>query len=212
MTEGTFRREVAVCCGNALTRDGLICLLSTRGGFEIMVSGASLSEVMPYLREHPGMAVVVEAEGLFGDDWARLLELQSENKAKILLFGTGRAITERVAPYGSVSVNSEAGGKVFLRALMRLVEAHSEIFGVSRQVAQERRMVYGGPRPLTPREAEVASLIAKGLSNRQIAQRLELQEQSVKNLASVILAKLGCENRVQVALRLTTEPGEPVRS
>jgi DNA-binding NarL/FixJ family response regulator len=53
---------------------------------------------------------------------------------------------------------------------------------------------------LTKREIEIATGIAKGKTNREIAQSYGLQLQSVKNLASLVMAKLKCANRVQVAL------------
>ncbi len=54
--------------------------------------------------------------------------------------------------------------------------------------------------PLSPRETEISRLIAKGYGNREISQKLELSEQSIKNLVSRILNKLGATNRVQIAL------------
>lgn len=54
--------------------------------------------------------------------------------------------------------------------------------------------------PLSPRETEISRLIAKGYGNREISQELELSEQSIKNLVSRILHKLGATNRVQIAL------------
>ncbi|WP_341350687.1 helix-turn-helix transcriptional regulator [Thermostaphylospora chromogena] len=53
---------------------------------------------------------------------------------------------------------------------------------------------------LTPAEAQVAALVAEGLSNAAIARRLRMTESSVKTYVSRILAKLDCENRVQAAL------------
>ena len=41
------------------------------------------------------------------------------------------------------------------------------------------------------------------MPNRRISEVTALREQSVKNLVSVIMRKLNCENRVQVALKLT---------
>jgi pimeloyl-ACP methyl ester carboxylesterase/DNA-binding CsgD family transcriptional regulator len=52
---------------------------------------------------------------------------------------------------------------------------------------------------LSPREHEVAKLLAQGLSNREIAERLFLSERTVDNHVSHILAKLGFDSRVQVA-------------
>lgn len=53
---------------------------------------------------------------------------------------------------------------------------------------------------LTEREVEIISLIAEGLSNREIAGRLFLAEKTVKNYVSVILGKLGMQRRTQAAL------------
>jgi DNA-binding NarL/FixJ family response regulator len=53
--------------------------------------------------------------------------------------------------------------------------------------------------PLSPREREVAALIANGLSNRQIAHTLVISERTVENHVGSILAKLGLERRAQVA-------------
>ena len=52
---------------------------------------------------------------------------------------------------------------------------------------------------LSRREREVAQLLAQGLSNREIAERLYLSERTVDNHVHHILAKLGFDSRVQVA-------------
>jgi len=53
---------------------------------------------------------------------------------------------------------------------------------------------------LTLRERQVLDLIADGLTNRQIGERLELAEKTVKNYVSGLLAKLGMERRTQAAV------------
>ena len=53
---------------------------------------------------------------------------------------------------------------------------------------------------LTPREREVLSGVADGLSNRQIGMQLGLAEKTIKNHMSSILAKLGLQSRTQAAL------------
>jgi len=53
---------------------------------------------------------------------------------------------------------------------------------------------------LTLRERQVLDLIAEGLTNRQIGDRLGLAEKTVKNYVSELLAKLGMERRTQAAV------------
>jgi len=53
---------------------------------------------------------------------------------------------------------------------------------------------------LTDREREVLALIADGLTNRQIGERLFLAEKTVKNYVSGLLAKLGMQRRTQAAV------------
>jgi non-specific serine/threonine protein kinase len=57
----------------------------------------------------------------------------------------------------------------------------------------------GPPIPLTPRELEVAHLVAEGLTNRQIAERLAIAPGTTRIHVERILRKLGLTSRVQVA-------------
>jgi len=53
---------------------------------------------------------------------------------------------------------------------------------------------------LTEREKEILRLVAEGMTNRQIGQRLFIAEKTVKNYVSSLLAKLGLERRTQAAV------------
>ena len=53
--------------------------------------------------------------------------------------------------------------------------------------------------PLTRRQHEIAALVAEGLSNREIAQRLVISKRSVDAHLEHILVKLGASSRVQIA-------------
>jgi two-component system response regulator DevR len=53
---------------------------------------------------------------------------------------------------------------------------------------------------LTDRERDILDLIAEGLTNRQIGERLFLAEKTVKNYVSALLAKLGMQRRTQAAV------------
>ncbi|MET8450841.1 LuxR C-terminal-related transcriptional regulator [Streptomyces sp. NPDC005209] len=54
-------------------------------------------------------------------------------------------------------------------------------------------------QPLTPRQVQVAMLVAEGLTNRQIASRLDISEWTVVNHVRQIMRRLGCTSRLQVA-------------
>ena len=54
---------------------------------------------------------------------------------------------------------------------------------------------------LSDREEEILQLMARGLSNREIATRLSLAEGTVKNYVTNVLQKLGARDRTQAALR-----------
>jgi DNA-binding NarL/FixJ family response regulator len=53
--------------------------------------------------------------------------------------------------------------------------------------------------PLTSREADVAALVAGGLTNKQIAGKLFISERTAENHVQHILIKLGLANRTQIA-------------
>jgi DNA-binding NarL/FixJ family response regulator len=52
------------------------------------------------------------------------------------------------------------------------------------------------------RESEVAGLVARGLSNRQVAEELVISEKTVKNHVLRVLDKLDVRSRTQLAIRI----------
>lgn len=71
------------------------------------------------------------------------------------------------------------------------------------QILGSMRPKTTAPNPLedlTKREEEILALVAQGLSNREVGERLALQEKTVKHYMTVILQKLQVRNRVEAAL------------
>ncbi|MFB1483598.1 LuxR C-terminal-related transcriptional regulator [Corallococcus sp. RDP092CA] len=58
-----------------------------------------------------------------------------------------------------------------------------------------------GPDALTPREREVLGLLAEGLSNKAIADRLTISEHTAKFHVNAVLAKLGVQRRTEAVVR-----------
>ena len=70
------------------------------------------------------------------------------------------------------------------------------------RLAPPQRPVNAGlAEPLSEREVAILRLVAQGLSNREIADRLHLAEGTVKNYVTSLLGKIGVRDRTQAALR-----------
>jgi DNA-binding NarL/FixJ family response regulator len=87
----------------------------------------------------------------------------------------------------AVSEEAEGGSLLFPAAIRRLAAAHG---------ATGRPALTG----LTEREAEVLRLMAAGLSNAEIAERLVVGVQTVKTHVAGVLAKLGARDRTQAVI------------
>ncbi len=88
-----------------------------------------------------------------------------------------------------------------LRGLARGEAALSRLMAnkILREFARGKPAQPEAESPLTPREQQVLELVAKGLTNKEIAENLVVAENTVKNHLRNILAKLHLENRVQAA-------------
>jgi len=63
---------------------------------------------------------------------------------------------------------------------------------------------------LSKREEEIAALVAAGLSNREVAERLLLSQHTVKNYLFRIFEKLGISTRLELVLYILSRPRAPV--
>jgi DNA-binding NarL/FixJ family response regulator len=82
------------------------------------------------------------------------------------------------------------------KVLRRLIEAFAAGSVAPAVVPPE-----GGPAGLTPREAQVLTLVARGLSNAEIAAELSIATGTVKTYINGLFAKLGVRDRVQATIR-----------
>jgi DNA-binding CsgD family transcriptional regulator len=128
-------------------------------------------------------------------------------------------------PYEAGLALTQVGGNDAGEALARAVSMFEEIeasaaamlarrmaqrLGVAAQLPKVRRGPYATarrhPLGLTQRELQVLGLIAQGMGNREIARRLVRSQRTVEHHVSSVLGKLNATNRMDVLLRLRSEP------
>lgn len=131
-------------------------------------------------------------------------------------FGTEDAVVAALMAGASGFLLKNAGRAALLQAVRAIAQGHSLLDpAVTRSVT--RRLVELAARqepaevaPLSQREREVLTLVAEGLTNRAIADRLVISEATARNHVSHILEKLGLTRRSQAAVlaaRLGLAPG-----
>jgi DNA-binding NarL/FixJ family response regulator len=86
---------------------------------------------------------------------------------------------------------------------LRRTEARLRPYGIRRGPRSLHRRATSGWESLTPAETRIAELVARGLSNPDIAAELYLSRRTVQTHVSNILAKLGLSSRVEIMREAT---------
>ncbi|MBV8720447.1 MAG: response regulator transcription factor [Chloroflexi bacterium] len=146
-----------------------------------------------------GLAVVAGLEGRF-ERAARLLGAAARLRESI---GAPAHPVDRADHERTVAASLAGLGQSAYDAAWRAGLSMSLDDVISSAVAPETRREEGSL--LTRREREVAVLIARGFSNRQIAETLIIAERTVTNHVEHIFDKLGFRSRAQVATWITEQ-------
>jgi DNA-binding NarL/FixJ family response regulator len=187
--------RVAITSSERLFLDGLVSLFSG-SRFHVVAAGTAHRECIRAARQEQADLFVFDLRAASDNDVQFLLGAQT--------FGEFRTLLLTDAEHG-LPPGFETGVSRSESAQTLLDKAQALGADLARPVTRGR----GRPRmtthgfELSNREYEVACLISKGFTNQKIAETMALKEQSVKNLVSTVIRKLHCENRVQVALRLS---------
>ncbi|MFG2818588.1 response regulator [Kitasatospora sp. NPDC048365] len=147
-----------------------------------------------------GLAALAELPRVAPGARAIVLTTFGERDNVLRAIGAGGAgfLLKDTAPGELIqAVRAAATGHAFLSpaATRHIVDSLAAGPATVRGEAARQRLA-----ALTPREREVVDLLGEGLSNADTGARLHMSEATVKTYVSRILAKLGCENRVQAAL------------
>jgi len=208
MSESSTPIRVFLLDDHEVVRQGLRALLESGGDIEVVGESGLASEAtarIPALR--PDVAV---------------LDARLPDGSGIEVCRTVRAIDPKIKALILTSYDDDEALFAAIMAgasgyVLKEIACH-DLVGAVRQVAAGNSLidpaltarvldrVRNGPATvpelseLTEQELKLLGLIAEGLTNRQIGERMFLAEKTVKNYVSSLLAKLGLERRTQAAV------------
>ncbi len=193
-----------------LMRDGLRTLLELEDGLRVVAEAENGLQALTAYEEHQPDVVLMdirmpEMDGV--EATRRLLQAHPDARIVILTtFDDDEYVFDALRAGALGYLLKDVSGAELATAI-RTVAAGGALIepSVARKVLVEFARLPDVPPAareahLTAREREILTLIAQGLSNRQIAARLFLAEGTVKNYVSNIFDKLGVDDRTQAAV------------
>jgi DNA-binding NarL/FixJ family response regulator len=198
-----------------LVRAGLRMILSTEADLEVVGEAATGREAVDLCADTRPDVVLMdvrmpELDGI--EATRRVTALPDPPRVLVLTtFDLDEIVYEALRAGASGFLLKDAP-EDRLTAAIRVVADGGSLFAPSvtrrliEEFAQRRRAPFVPVHGLTDREAEVLRLVAGGLSNAEIAQRLYITDNTVKTHVARILTKLGLRDRVQ-AVVLAYESG-----
>jgi DNA-binding NarL/FixJ family response regulator len=193
--------------------------IQRRNHFRVVGSATTREEVISAVRKlHPDIAVISSRlqDGAFAGLLA-LLELhisQSRPGVIILLDDDRQELVVEAFRTGARGVFCRNGVTTELRKCIQCVY-EGQIWANNTHLEHIVEALMQAPVPgltktaviraLSKREQEIARLVASGLSNREVAQRLSLSHHTVKNYLFRVFEKLGISTRIELVLYMLSQ-------
>lgn len=197
---------------HALVREGTSRLLNQEPDLCVVGTAGSSEEAMDLFQQlQPDVALVdVSLPGRSGLELARWSTLSVPVVRVVILSAyddiafVDEALNTGVAGY----LLKTASGRELAEAVRAAADG---VFVLDTAISRRLARRGGNERPqptvaLTPREAEVLSLVARGLPNKRIAAELGLGVRTVEGYVSGVLGKLGAASRTEAALYALSHP------
>ncbi|MEV5575855.1 response regulator transcription factor [Spirillospora sp. NPDC052269] len=208
--------RVLIADDQVMIRDGLAALLSSDPEIEVVGQAGNGREAVDLARELAPDVVVMDIRMPEMDGLAATAELagdpDEDSKApKVLVlttFDLDEYVYEALGAGASGFLLKDAPAADLVQGV-RVVASGDALLApsITRRLISDfaRRRRHERPRPaataaLTPRERDVLRLIARGMSNAEIAAELVLAEQTVKTHVGHVLTKLGLRDRTQAVV------------
>jgi DNA-binding NarL/FixJ family response regulator len=210
--------RVLIADDQRVVREGLSMVLALMTGVEVVGAAADGAEAVTLAQAVRPDVVLMDLRmpRCDGVEATRRLRTEAPEVKVVVLttYSDDRSVLDALRAGARGYLTKDASSEQIHEALRQVLDDHAVI-----DPAVQRHLVdaIAGepvPRPefpdgLTPREAEVLSLMAGGLSNAEIASRLTVSEATVKSHVNHLFAKIGARDRAQaVAYAFRHDLGE----
>jgi len=195
-----------------LVRESLGTLLGLLGGIELVASASDGEEAVTLSAEHRPDVVLMDlrmprVDGI--EAIRRLRECQPDVKVIALTtFADDESVLGALRAGARGYLTKDASGEDIRNAIGTVAAGdaaldpavqHHVVAALAQPTGADPRAARSGaaelPDELTPREAEVLSLIAEGLTNAEIAERLVVSQTTIKSHINHLFAKAGLRDR-----------------
>ena len=206
--------RIVIADDHPIFRDGLRKLLMLEEDFRVVAEARDGKEVLEVLDEHQPDILLLDLKMPGLDGLTALQKLQNaRTKTKVIVltasedknqfvqamkFGTCGIVLKQTATELLIkSIRKVHAGEIWL-------DSHTTA-AVMRQFSSPMESAPLGTRdrdrsPLSQREREIVVLVAQGFKNKEMAEKMFISEQTVKNHLHNIFDKLGVSDRLELAL------------
>ncbi len=204
----TARIRVLLCDDHAIVRKGIGALLATQPDIEVVGEACDGVEAVAQAKQLQPDVILMDLVMPQLDGIGATQQITAQQPNAHILVLTSFAADDKVFPAikaGALGyLLKDSGPTQLLQAIRQVARGEPSLEPtIARKVLFELHHPPKAPptaEPLTERELEVLRLIAQGLSNREIADRLTITERTVCTHVSNILTKLHLASRTQAAL------------
>jgi NarL family two-component system response regulator LiaR len=202
--------QVIICDDQATVRDGLVMLLKLEPDIDIVGTAEDGAEAVEMAADKKPDLILMDLKMpiMNGVEATRQIKMKHQEIKVVVLttYADDEWVFDSIQAGASGYLLKDTPREELIKAVRGTVTGKTYVDpSVAGKVLEQVSSRQTQPATLitsklTQREVEVLRLIARGLSNADIADRLFLSDGTVRNHVSAILAKLGVSDRTQAAV------------